>query len=105
MAKKWQNKVQKNGQNAHFSPLLSHRFNIVQQKKWQKNGKIMQRLFIKSSEMMLITGWGRTKTGDICRLIRFLYAYPPNRKDILLKDFCDYLGLNEAEVQEAVKII
>lgn len=65
----------------------------------------MKRIFIKSSEMMDITGWGKTKTGDVCRLIRFLYAYPPNRKDILLKDFCDYLGLNESEVQEAIQAI
>lgn len=65
----------------------------------------MKRLFIKSSEMMLITGWGKTKTGDICRLIRFLYAYPPNRKDILLKDFCSYLDLDESEVQQAIQAI
>ena len=62
----------------------------------------MKRIFIKSTEMMVLTGWKKTKTGDICRLIRFLYQYPPNRKDILLKDFCDYLGLDETEVQEAI---
>ncbi len=54
---------------------------------------------------MEITGWGKTKTGEVCQNIRFLYNYPPNRKDILVKDLCDYLCLNEVEVQEAIKIM
>ncbi|HAK77225.1 MAG TPA: hypothetical protein DCM71_10030 [Runella sp.] len=54
---------------------------------------------------MQITGWGKTKTGEVCANIRFLYAYPPSRKDILVKDFCNYLELNESDVQEAVSII
>ncbi|WP_028526303.1 hypothetical protein [Runella limosa] len=65
----------------------------------------MKRLFIKRNEIMEITGWGKTKTGEVCQNIRFLYNYPPNRKDILVKDLCDYLCLNEVEVQEAIKIM
>lgn len=51
---------------------------------------------------MQITGWGKTKTGEVCQTIRFLYNYPPSRKDILVKDFCSYLDLSESEVQEAL---
>lgn len=62
----------------------------------------MKRLFIKRNEIMQITGWGKTKTGEVCQTIRFLYNYPPSRKDILVKDFCSYLDLSESEVQEAL---
>lgn len=65
----------------------------------------MKRLFIKRSEIMQITGWGKTKTGEICQTIRFLYDYPPNRNDILVKDFCNYLDLNELDVQESIKAL
>ena len=62
----------------------------------------MNRLFIKRAEIMQITGWGKTKTGEVCQTIRFLFNYPENRKDILVKDFCEYLEINEIEVQKAI---
>lgn len=65
----------------------------------------MKRIFLKRSEIITITGWGKTKTGEVCQQIRYLYNYPSTRNDILVKDFCDYLQLNESEVQEALKVI
>jgi tyrosyl-tRNA synthetase len=65
----------------------------------------MKRIFIKRSEIMEITGWGKTKTGETCQSIRFVYQYPANRKDILVKDFCDYLSLEESQIQEALKVL
>lgn len=65
----------------------------------------MERIFIKRTEIIQITGWGKTKAGEVCQNIRFLYQYPPNRKDILVKDFCDYLSLNELDVQQAIKAL
>ncbi len=63
----------------------------------------MKRLFIKRDEIMQITGWGKTKTGEVCQNIRFNYDYPPNRKDILVKDFAKYLDLNELDIQESLQ--
>ena len=74
-------------------------------KKHNREKVDMKRLFIKRSEIMQITGWGKTKTGEMCQAIRFLYNYPSNRNDILVKDFCDYLELNESDVQEAIKAL
>ncbi|MEZ4904238.1 MAG: hypothetical protein R2822_22045 [Spirosomataceae bacterium] len=63
----------------------------------------MKRIFIKRAEIMQITGWGKTKTGEIIQRIRYLYNYPPNRKDILVKDFADYEELNELDVQQSIE--
>lgn len=63
----------------------------------------MKRLFIKRSEIMQITGWGKTKTGEMCQNIRFNYNYPENRKDILVKDFANYLDLSELDIQQSLE--
>lgn len=65
----------------------------------------MERIFIKRSEIMRLTGWRKTKTAQICLLIQTLYDYPPQRKDVLVKDFCNYLDLLELDVQKSLKAL
>lgn len=62
----------------------------------------MKRLFIRRSEIMQITGWGKTKAGEICALIRVAFNYPSFRNDIIVKDFCNYMELDEDYVQSCL---
>lgn len=52
---------------------------------------------------MKICGWGKTKTVEVFALIRAVYDYPTHRKDIQIKHFCNYLELDEKDVQEALQ--
>ncbi len=63
----------------------------------------MKRLFIRRSEAIKITGWGKTKTGEVFTTIRDVYQYPIHRNDIEVKHFADYLGIDENDVQTALE--
>ena len=53
--------------------------------------------------MMEITGWSRSKSYDRLLMIRKVYDYPPQRKDVSIKDFCESEGFDENEIRHAMK--
>jgi predicted DNA-binding transcriptional regulator AlpA len=61
------------------------------------------RVIIRPSEVMEITGWSRSKTYDRLSTIKYVCNYPPQRKDVSIKDFCDVEGFDEQEIRKAIK--
>ncbi len=65
----------------------------------------MKRLFIKQQEIMQITGWKRTKTGEVCATIRKAHQYPIHRNDIEVRHLSDFLEVKEQEIQEKIEAL